>query len=168
MSRMKRRLVPALMSLTVLAPWGPVLGQENGVPDFYVVADYEEARDPASDLAVAVERAQREGKRILIQVGGEWCVWCHRLDAYLTEHPAIRQMLAESFLVMKVNWSPGNQNQDFLGQYPPIHGYPHLFVLEEDGTFLHSQDTAELEEGPSYNEGAVLALLERWKPAPRG
>ena len=57
-----------------------------------------------------------------------------------------------------------NQNAEFLGQYPQIHGYPHIFVLESDGTFLHSQDTAVLEEGRTYNEGALLEFLKEWVP----
>lgn len=45
-----------------------------------------------------------------------------------------------------------------------IRGYPHLFVLDADGKLLHSQNTADLEEGRGYNEGVVLAFLAKWAP----
>jgi thiol:disulfide interchange protein len=140
--------------------------QDHGA--FYVVDDYDESRDPAADLQSVVERAQQEEKRILIQVGGEWCGWCKLLDQFIQDHPAVFKKLEEGFLIMKVNWSRENRNEEFLGQYPKIRGYPHIFVLERDGSFLHSQNTAELEEGRSYNQGALLAFLDEWMPDPSG
>ena len=65
---------------------------------------------------------------------------------------------------MKVNFSEENRNADFLSPYPTIPGYPHLFVLDSEGTFLHSQGAGELEQGRSYNQEAFLAFLERWSP----
>ena len=115
-----------------------------------------------------VERAEAEGKRILIQVGGEWCGWCHLLDAFIHEHEAIFQRMEAGFLIMKVNWSRENQNEAFLGQYPDIPGYPHIYVVEKDGTLLHSQNTVELEEGRSYNEQAILDIQDRWSPDAAG
>jgi hypothetical protein len=37
-------------------------------------------------------------------------------------------------------------------------------VLEKDGKFLHSQDTAKLEEGKSYNLEKFMAFLKEWTP----
>jgi thiol:disulfide interchange protein len=129
----------------------------------YTVAKYDPQRDPATDLAATVLVAQDSNKRILLQVGGEWCGWCHKLDAYVAEHTAVSQAIGGNFVIMKVNYSDDNKNEAFLAQYPTIPGYPHLYVLESDGTLLHSQNTGELEEGSSYNEGALLAFVDRWK-----
>ena len=38
-------------------------------------AGYDPKRDPAADLKTAMAEAQRGGKRILLEVGGEWCPW---------------------------------------------------------------------------------------------
>ena len=73
-------------------------------------------------------------------------------------------VLREKFLIMKVNYSDENSNATFLANYPKVPAYPHFFVLESDGTFLHSQGTAELEEGRGYDEKVFLAFLEKWKP----
>ena len=140
--------------------------QEYGA--FYVVSEYDELRDPAVDLAAAVDRARAEGKRILLEVGGTWCGWCKLLDAFIHDHPAVSGKLEKGFLIMKVNWSQGNRNEGFLGQYPTVRAYPHIFVLEKDGTLLHSQDTGELEEGSSYNEEVLLAFLDEWMPPTGG
>ncbi|MEZ6103965.1 MAG: hypothetical protein R3E01_33915 [Pirellulaceae bacterium] len=73
-------------------------------------------------------------------------------------------MLSENYVIMKVNMSDENNNATFLAQYPKVPAYPHFFVLDSDGTFLHSQGTGELEEGRGYNEAMFLEFLERWKP----
>lgn len=127
-------------------------------------AGYDPTRDPARDLAAAVERAGREHKRILLEVGGEWCIWCHILDEFLTSHAELGKTLANDFVVVKVNFSKEQKNEAFLGRYPKVAGYPHLFVLEADGTLLHSQDTGELEAGKSYDEAKLAAFFARWVP----
>ena len=64
---------------------------------------------------------------------------------------------------MKVNMSDDNDNAEFLGNYPKVEAYPHFFVLDRDGTFLHSQGTGELEEGRGYNPTVFLAFLNEWE-----
>ena len=130
----------------------------------YVVGVYDPARDPASDLDTAVVRAVAEDKRILIQVGGDWCVWCHILDEYIQSEKEINAALGRSFLIVKVNFDTSNRNEDFLSKYPTIEGYPHIFVLEKDGTLLHSQRTDVLEEGRSYSRSAILGFIQKWAP----
>ena len=66
-------------------------------------------------------------------------------------------------MTLKVNFSPENQNRSFLGRYPLIPGYPHIFVLESDGRFLHSQGTAELESGRSYSKEKMMQFIDRWR-----
>lgn len=144
----------------------PVTDVPTGDPTagLYAVAEYDPARDPAADLQAAVQQARQQGKRILVEVGGEWCTWCHALDKYLREHPDVTARLRDNFLVLKVNYSEENENAAFLSQYPEIPGYPHMFVLDQDGTFLHSQGTAELEEGDSYSDAAFASFIEQWGP----
>ena len=130
---------------------------------------YDPQRDPAADLESTVARAQTEGKRILLEVGGDWCSWCRALDEFVHVRPAVASALQRNYLIVKVNYSLANLNHDFLSQYPDIPGYPHLFVRESDGQLLHSQPTAELEEGRAYEEQAVLSVLLKWaRPASRG
>ena len=131
---------------------------------FYSVSAYDPARDPEKDLEDTTQRALAEGKRILLEVGGEWCSWCKALDRYVHDNRAVASALERDFLIMKVNFGEGNRNVDFLSGYPTIPGYPHLFVLDTDGNFLHSQGTEELEQGRSYNQEAFLDFLERWAP----
>ena len=128
-------------------------------------AMFDPKRDPASDLEMAKVEAQRGGKRILLDVGGEWCSWCHILDKLVEEDGEIRSFRDANFVWMKVNYSEENENKAFLSAYPEIKGYPHLFVLDADGNLLHSQFTGDLEKGKGYDRKKFFAFLKEWASA---
>lgn len=121
--------------------------------------------DPVADLKTAVERAQAEGKRIILDVGGEWCSWCHFLDNFFAKNADLMKLREDNYVWLKINMSPANENKNFLAAYPAIQGYPHLFVLESDGTLLHSQHTNVLELGKSYDPAKMTEFLTKWAPA---
>jgi hypothetical protein len=123
---------------------------------------YDPGADPERDLRAAVREAGASGRRILVEVGGEWCSWCHILDRFVKEHDEIQGLWNEHFVTVKVHYDDEQPNEAFLSRYPRIEGYPHIFVLDRDGTLLHSQDTAELESGKTYSPGKMRAFLTRW------
>lgn len=125
---------------------------------------FDPTRDAAADVAAAVAQAKAEGKRVLVDVGGEWCSWCHIMDRFFAADAEARDLRERGFVFVKVNFSPENRNETFLSRWPHIGGYPHLFVLGSDGELLHSQDTSELEAGEGYDRGRVMAFLRRWSP----
>lgn len=132
-------------------------------PDDFSTA-YDPKRDPARDLAAAETQAAAAHKRILVEVGGDWCSWCKILDKFFEDHPALRDERNSSFVLLKVNMGPSNENAAFLSQYPRIPGYPWIFVLDSDGKLLKSEDTNGLESGAGYSEKAIKDFLTAWKP----
>jgi thioredoxin-related protein len=125
---------------------------------------FDPARDAAKDIEDAMRIAQKENKHILLDVGGEWCVWCHRLDIFLLDHQDLSEVLNQNYIEVKINFSPENENEKVLSRYPKIEGYPHLFVLDGKGNLLQSQDTGLLEEAKSYHHDKVLEFLKKWAP----
>lgn len=125
---------------------------------------YSPTRNAEADVKAAVAEAQTTQKRILLEVGGEWCSWCHILDRFFSDHPDAAALRDRNYITVKVNVSAQNQNKALLSRYPPIPGYPHFFVLESDGTLLYSQKTSALEQGPSYNLAKLTAFLNKWAP----
>lgn len=123
---------------------------------------YDPKADPSADLAKAMAEAQRGNKRILIEVGGEWCGWCHRMHAFFDQNEPLRKLRDDNFVVFQVNFSEENRNEKFLAQFPKIEGYPHIFVLDAGGKLLHSQNTGDLEEGKGYNLEKFTAFLKQW------
>jgi thioredoxin-related protein len=125
---------------------------------------FDPARDPAKDVAAAAAAAKAQGKRVLLDVGGEWCAWCHLMDDFIKANAEVRAVLDANYVVVKVNWSPQNKNEAFLGKLPAIRGYPHLFVLDSDGKLVHSQETDVLEQGRGYDKAKFLAFLRKYAP----
>jgi thioredoxin-related protein len=128
------------------------------------VVKYDPKRDADKDIRTAVAEAERTGKRVLLEVGGEWCSWCHILDRYFDANPKLTELRDRNYITTKINFSEDNQNEKVLSRYPRIQGYPHIFVLDSNGKLLQSQNTAELEEGESYNLDRFRAFLNKWAP----
>ena len=124
-------------------------------------AKFDPARDAAADVTTAAAAAKAQHKRVLVDVGGEWCPWCHILDRFVASNADVKQLVNDNYVWVKVNWSPQNKNEDVLSRWPKVKGYPHLFVLDGDGRMLQSQDTSELEAGKDYDKDKVLAFLRR-------
>jgi thiol:disulfide interchange protein len=125
---------------------------------------FDPSRNADQDIKDAIAEAKRTRRRIILDVGGEWCGWCHALDRYFTEHTELRAFREKNYVWLKINYSQENENKEVLSRYPPIRAYPHLFVLDEDGKLLHSQDTSPLEEGKSYNIDRMFGFLKKWAP----
>ena len=156
-------VLPAMLVLLL-----PAFAAEQAAPAYQPVQQYDPNRDAARDIDAAVAEAKRSGRHVLIEVGGQWCVWCHRLDDYLKRNRKLGTLLERNFVMVKVNYSPENENEEVLSRYPEVAGYPHFFVLDSDGKLLHSQDTAELEKGKSYHARKFKRFLTRWGPCGSG
>jgi thioredoxin-related protein len=154
---MRRKAPLALLALvwTVLSAAGP-----SKLPP----AGYDPSRDPAADLKAAVSQARQENKRILLEVGGEWCIYCRILNKMILDNEKLDRSLHDRFVVVKVNFSGEVKNEAFLSQYPKIPSYPHLFVLDKDGKFLLSQTPDDFMQGDKYVPDLLLAFLEKWGP----
>ena len=42
--------------------------------------------------------------------------------------------------------------------------YPHLYVLKNDGTLLHTDNLTSLEAEKGYDRAKLLAFLAEWAP----
>lgn len=154
--RGRRRFVAAAALLAFVAPRGAFAAD--------LPHNFDPKRDAARDLETALNMARATGRRVLVDVGGEWCTWCHILDRFFTTNVDLKRLRDQWYVVLKINWSPENTNTALLKRWPAIKGYPHFFVLDVDGRLLHSQDTSALESGKSYDPAAMRAFLVRWAP----
>ncbi len=124
---------------------------------------YDEKRDPNVDGNAALKLAKETQRKVLIEVGGDWCTWCHVLNRFIKDHPEVEKGLHEIFVVLKVNISDANDNAEFMRAFPPAQGYPHMYITDSAGTILHSQDTAEFRENKQYSVKRFKIFFERWK-----
>jgi hypothetical protein len=124
---------------------------------------YDPKRDPEKDLAMAEADAAKANKKILLEVGGDWCRWCKTLDKFYADHPDVAKLRDSKFVTMKVNMGPNNENVPFLSNYPKIPGYPWIFVLDSNGKFLTSENTDNLENrAGSYSADEMKKFIAKW------
>lgn len=158
---MKLRLLSPLLLILPLAFTAIAAGEAPAL--VYAAPAYDAARDADADLAEAKKIAARDGRRILLVVGGDWCPWCRAISRYFAENTSVRDILSEAYVIQKVNVSDEKSNTGFLDPYPAIRAYPHLFVLDAGGTLLHSSDTGVFESGRAYDERKMVAFFEQWR-----
>jgi thiol:disulfide interchange protein len=153
----------ALLLMCVPSLGNAGYGSDGGA--YTPVTAFDPARDAAMDIDQAMAYAAKTGKNVLLDVGGEWCIWCRRMDTLYTKHADLARLRDSNFVTVKVNYSKENKNEKVLSRYPKIPGYPHLFVLDAHGKLLCSQDTGELESGKGHDPEKVRAFLKRWAPS---
>lgn len=147
--------------LTVVFLVFMVANYAAGLPDYS--SQFDPQRNAFEDLESAITDARRDQKLILLDFGGDWCRWCHIMDAFFDDNPEIKNELLSVFVLLKVNVGEENENTKFLAAYPKIPGYPHFLILDKDGKLLAEQSTAKLESGESYSKANFLGFINKWK-----
>jgi len=129
------------------------------------VHKFDPKRDAAADIQAAIVEAQRTGKRIILDVGGDWCGYCHQMDQFFQEQREILQVRDANFVTVAIYYGADQKTQPALSHYSKVLGIPHFFVLEKDGSLLYSQHVLELRTGGKYDPEKVKAFLMKWSPA---
>ena len=129
---------------------------------------YPENVDAKAEIAEALANAKKTHRRVLLIFGGNWCYDCHVLDAAFHSRE-IAPTLNRNYVVVHVNIGEYDKNLDLADKYeiPLKKGVPAAAVLKSDGTLVVSQKNQEFEKARSMTTDAVLAFLEKWKPAKR-
>lgn len=146
---------------TFLQASSAVMPLSEELPEYSKV--YNDKRDPFADAVAAISLAEKTNRNVLIEIGGNWCTWCKRMDSFLEDNPKVYQSLHSKFVVLKVNVSDSNENDDFMKSLPPVLGYPHMYVSTSAGKILLSKDTLELQENGDYSVDNWLMFLDKWQ-----
>lgn len=128
---------------------------------------YNPSANAKQDIALAVKKANEEGKHVLIQFGGNWCGWCILFHDKVEANDTLKTAMDESYVTVLVNWSIENKNEEVFEMYdhPERFGFPVFIVLDGNGKRLHTQNSAYLEEGAGHSTRKVLEFFRHWSPA---
>jgi thioredoxin-related protein len=148
---------------TDVAPLATTPGQAQG-SSYVPVHKFDPKRDAVADIEAAIQEAQGTGKRIILDVGGDWCSYCHEMDQFFQEHSDLLEIREENFITVAVYYSSENKNEKALSHYPKVLGIPHFFVLEKDGTLLQSQHIVDLRAKRKYDANKMKDFLIKWSP----
>ena len=135
---------------------------------------YNEEINPLEQIDQALAKAKANGKFVVCQVGGNWCIWCLRFADFVTNDTTISKVIADNFEYIHVNYKPSKSESaekaaqaaalmkrlDNCGRF----GFPVFVVLDNTGKVIHIQDSSFLEEGKGYNKDKVLRFFKNWTP----
>ena len=154
---------PLLASADVPAPriGEPQLAQPLPLP-------YDVNANAQADVDAALSRAKATGKRVIIDLGGNWCGDC-RVFAGILEVPAVKKFVDAHYEVVAVNVGRYDTNLDIPARFglEKPHSAPTTMIVSPQGKLLNADDLVALKDARSMTPQAVLDWLAHWA-APAG
>lgn len=152
----RKPAAPAEENSTSAAPQGPT----TFVPQHI----YSQTADPKTDIERGLAQAKREGKRVLLDFGGDWCGDCQVLDFYFHQPPNA-QLLANNFVLVHIWIGQMDRNIDIAAKYgvPISRGVPALAILDSSGKVIYSQNSGQFADMRHMEASSVTDFLEKWK-----
>ena len=135
----------------------------EGTPTPFRPPVYDESADGSKQISDALVTAKKEGKRVLLQFGANWCGWCLMLHKLFETDNGIAHELKSDYVVVMIDVNQGhNKDVDVKYGHPTRYGLPVIVILDNDGKQLTTKNTSELEEGDHHNPNKVMAFLKEW------
>jgi thiol:disulfide interchange protein len=153
-------LIISFVLAIVILPGRLHAGNASNLPPIY-----DTTAKGTNQIADALVAAKKDGRRVLLEFGANWCIWCHRLHDLCETDPDIAEKLKSGYVVVLIDVN-GSHNSDVVAKYgqPTRFGLPVIVVLDADGKQLVTENTGELEEGNGHSPQKVLAFLTKWAP----
>ncbi|WP_300668943.1 thioredoxin family protein [Soonwooa sp.] len=132
-----------------------------------LVKPYNPKANAAKDIEALVAKAKKENKNIMLQAGGNWCIWCLRFNDFVEKTPELKSLVDDNYLYYHLNFSPDNKNEKVFAKYGnpgDKFGYPVFIVLDKTGKMIQVQDSSVLEADKGYDLEKVKEFFETWKP----
>jgi thiol-disulfide isomerase/thioredoxin len=127
---------------------------------------YDENADAAARLAKAFASAKKNGKRVLIDFGGNWCPDC-RILAAVMDLPEVKSYVATHYEVVPIDVGRLNRNLELVQRFgiSELAGVPTVVIAEADGTPLNVTNATDLADARSMNPQSIADWLARWAKA---
>jgi len=126
------------------------------------------AEDAREAIGAARARAAREGKRVAVVFGADWCPDC---DAFKTalRHRLVAPIVEPGYVVVTVSVGDRNRNLDLMRQFGMSveTGIPAVAIVDPDGTLVAAQREGEFRNASSLLSVAeIVSFFHRWAPQP--
>ncbi|HWU27124.1 MAG TPA: thioredoxin family protein [Rhizomicrobium sp.] len=118
--------------------------------------------DKAIDAAFA--QASHERKRVLIDLGGNWCADCRILSAVMAL-PEMRSFLNAHYVVVKVDVGRFDRNLQVPARFgitERLEGVPSILIATPDGKLVDQGHIAALDDARAMTPQAIADWLASW------
>jgi thiol-disulfide isomerase/thioredoxin len=119
--------------------------------------------DAEAALKSALLRARSSHRRVLIDLGGNWCPDCRILSAIMAL-PEIDRFVKAHYEVVTVDVGRYDRNMQIPARYglAKLQGVPSVLVLDEHGKLLDAGHEAALADARSMTPQALADWLASW------
>ena len=127
-------------------------------------APYDENANADAAVAAAFARARKSGKRVLIDLGGNWCGDCIVL-ANLMQLPELKPFLAAHFEIVSVDVGRFDKNLQVPARFgitKRLEGVPAVIIAEPDGRFVNAGHITALADARHMTPQAIADWLAQW------
>jgi thioredoxin-related protein len=101
------------MNKTILLALILMVSQMAFAQDTKKVDLYNPNENADSALAIIQAQAAKEGKHVLIQLGGNWCSWCIEFNRFVKSDAQLDSIVKANYLVYHLNYSKENKNINY-------------------------------------------------------
>lgn len=128
------------------------------------VQPYNEAANADAQVAAAFARAKKSNKRVLIDLGGNWCVDCIVL-ANFVRLPEMRRFMEAHYEEVLVDVGRFNRNLQIPARFgitERLKGVPALLIATPDGKLVNGDNVFATADAHSMTPQALAAYLAKY------
>ena len=125
---------------------------------------YDENANAETAVANALASASTQHKRVLIDLGGNWCADC-RILAGIMQLPEMRRFLDAHYIVVLVDVGRFDRNLQIPARFgitKRLDGVPSILIANPAGTLLDRGHTSALDDARSMTPQAISDWLAQW------
>jgi thiol:disulfide interchange protein len=125
---------------------------------------YDEAANADAQVAAAFARAQKSHKRVLIDLGGNWCVDCLVLSNFL-RLPEMRRFMNAHYEEVLVDVGRFNRNLQIPARFgitKRLEGVPALLIATPDGKLVNGGNIFATADAHNMTPQALADYLARY------
>jgi thiol:disulfide interchange protein len=156
-------LLAAMLPVQAATPPKPSVTSFQQLP-VVTLQPYDETANADAQVAAAFARAQKSHKRVLIDLGGNWCVDCLVLDNFV-RLPEMRRFMAAHYEEVLVDVGRFNRNLQIPARFgitKRLEGVPALLIVTPDGKLVNGGDIFATAEAHDMTPQAVAAYLAKY------
>lgn len=119
--------------------------------------------DAKAEVDAALARAKISGKRVIVDLGGNWCGDC-RVFAGILALPEVKKFVDAHYEVVLVNVGRYDTNLDIPARWgiDKLKAAPTTLIVSPKGELLNGEDTVALMDARSMTPQAVVDWLAHW------
>jgi len=125
---------------------------------------YDEHANADAAVAAAFDRAKKSHKRVLIDLGGNWCVDCVVLANFL-KLPEMQRFMAAHYEIVAVDVGRFDRNQQIPARFGitgRLKGVPTLLIATQDGKLVNGNEVFATSDASTMTPQALAAYLAKY------